>query len=47
VRRSRLRCPDSFAAKGSATKIGGYDAFVTVIGCGRAGNGADLRSELP
>jgi hypothetical protein len=45
LHRSRHRCPDSFAARGSATKIGGYDAFVAVIGCGRVGNGADVRSE--
>ena len=45
MHRSRPRCPDSFAAKGSATKIGSYDAFVAVVGWGRAGNGADVRSE--
>jgi hypothetical protein len=42
---SHLCCPERFAAKGSATKIGGYDAFIAVVGCGRAGNGADVRSE--
>jgi hypothetical protein len=36
---------DSFAAKGSAAKICGNDAFIAVVGCGRAGNGADVRSE--
>jgi hypothetical protein len=45
LQRSRARCPDSFAAKGSARKTGGYDAFITVVGCGRAGNGGDVRSE--
>ena len=45
MHRSRPRCPDSFAAKGPARKTGGYDAFITVVGCGRAGNGADVRSE--
>ncbi|TKW78045.1 MAG: hypothetical protein DI543_12490 [Bradyrhizobium icense] len=38
-------CPDSFAAKGAASKIGGLDAFVAVVGCGKVGGGADLRSE--
>jgi hypothetical protein len=28
-------------AKGSATKIGGYNIFIAVVGSGRAGNGAD------
>jgi hypothetical protein len=42
---SHLCCPERFAAKGSATKIGGYDAFIAVVGCGRAGNGADARSD--
>jgi len=37
--------PDSFAAKGSATQVASYDAFIAVVGCGRAGNGADVRSE--
>jgi hypothetical protein len=37
--------PGQLCGQGSATKIGGYDAFVAVIGCGRVGNGADVRSE--
>jgi len=38
-------CPDSFAAKGSVLRTGGLDAFVSVVGCGKVGNGADVRSE--
>jgi hypothetical protein len=41
----RKACPDSFAAWGLAKKISGFDAFVAVVGCGRVGDGAELRSE--
>jgi hypothetical protein len=39
-------CPGSFAAKGSVLKTGGLDAFVSVVGCGKVGDGADVRSEM-
>lgn len=38
-------CPGSFAAKGSVLKTGGLDAFVSVVGCGKVGDSADVRSE--
>lgn len=38
-------CPDSFAAKGSPTKIAGFEAFMAVIGCGRVGGTGEMRSE--
>jgi hypothetical protein len=38
-------CPESFAAKGSVLRTGGLDAFVSVVGCGKVGGGADVRSE--
>lgn len=38
-------CPDSFAAKGSPTKIAAFEAFMAVVGCGRVGNAAEARSE--
>jgi hypothetical protein len=31
--------------RGSATKVAGYDAFIAVVGRGRAGNGTDVRSK--
>ena len=41
----RKACPDSFAAWGSKKKISGFDAFIAVVGCGRVGEAADVRSE--
>jgi hypothetical protein len=38
-------CPDSYDAKGSAARIGGFEAFVGVAGCGKVGRGAHVGSE--
>lgn len=38
-------CPGSFADKGSVLRTAGLDAYVAVVGCGKVGAGADVRSE--
>jgi len=39
-------CPDTFAAKGiGAVKIGGHDAFIGLIGCGKVRADAESHSE--
>ncbi len=42
----RDACPDSFAAKGlGEPKLGGHEAFVAVISCGKVDDAAGARSE--